>query len=151
MMLREGGKLYPLRTLFAVDQYSPEYNEGSKRGMFYAESWALVHMLMSGQPDRSAQFAQYVRVASRGVPAETAWRDAFGSFDAIGELKKYLSRNIVNGRLHKFDQAVKRVGDTTVRVSAAEAELSRVEAGAVSIGKGTAAAVVVPFTRHGRT
>ena len=35
----------PLDTLVAVDHSSPFYNEKSHAGMFYAESWALVHML----------------------------------------------------------------------------------------------------------
>ena len=35
----------PLATLLAVDHSSPYYNEKSHAGMFYAESWALVHML----------------------------------------------------------------------------------------------------------
>jgi len=39
MTLREE-KLLPLRKLFAVDHYSPEYNERDKRGIFYAQSWA---------------------------------------------------------------------------------------------------------------
>src|SRR5436190_9517300 len=42
------GKFYPLRTLFAVNHDSPEFDEGKKRGIFYAESWALVHYLMLG-------------------------------------------------------------------------------------------------------
>ena len=35
----------PLAALLAVDHSSPYYNEKSHAGMFYAESWALVHML----------------------------------------------------------------------------------------------------------
>ena len=35
----------PLRTLLAVRSDSPFYNERSRAGMFYAESWLLVHML----------------------------------------------------------------------------------------------------------
>ena len=35
----------PLAALVAVDHSSPFYNEKSRAGMFYAESWALVHML----------------------------------------------------------------------------------------------------------
>ncbi len=34
-----------LRQLIAVDEHSPLYNEASQAGMFYAESWFLVHML----------------------------------------------------------------------------------------------------------
>ena len=39
------GEWIPLATLLAVDHNSPYYNEKSRAGMFYAESWALVHML----------------------------------------------------------------------------------------------------------
>ncbi|MGO9228544.1 MAG: tetratricopeptide repeat protein [Bryobacteraceae bacterium] len=35
----------PLAALLAVDHSSPFYNEKSKAGIFYAESWKLVHML----------------------------------------------------------------------------------------------------------
>jgi len=41
-------KMLPLRTLFGVDYSSPHYNERSKRGVFYAQSWALVHYLILG-------------------------------------------------------------------------------------------------------
>lgn len=40
--------LIPLTTLAAVDTESPLYNEKNKAGMFYAESWALTHMLFLG-------------------------------------------------------------------------------------------------------
>lgn len=38
-------KWLPLEQLLAVDRDSPEYNEKDRAGIFYAESWALVHML----------------------------------------------------------------------------------------------------------
>jgi tetratricopeptide (TPR) repeat protein len=38
-------KWLPLQTLTAVDHKSPLYNEKNKAGIFYAESWALMHML----------------------------------------------------------------------------------------------------------
>jgi tetratricopeptide (TPR) repeat protein len=45
-------KWIPLGTLLAVDRNSSYYNERSKAGMFYAESWELVHMLFL-HPDYS--------------------------------------------------------------------------------------------------
>jgi hypothetical protein len=36
-------------TLFAVDRESPYYNELDKMSIFYAQSWALTHMLMLGK------------------------------------------------------------------------------------------------------
>ena len=41
-LLREN-KFLPLPQLFAVDHESPDYNERDKKGVFYAQSWALVH------------------------------------------------------------------------------------------------------------
>ncbi|HSY74754.1 MAG TPA: tetratricopeptide repeat protein [Dongiaceae bacterium] len=40
--------LMPLRELFSVANNSPQYNERSRQGIFYAESWLLTHFLMAG-------------------------------------------------------------------------------------------------------
>jgi len=40
----------PLHELLEVDAQSPEYNERSRQGRFYAQSWALVHYLIWGEP-----------------------------------------------------------------------------------------------------
>jgi len=45
MMTLEREKWLPLESLLSVDRTSPYYNEKSKAGIFYAESWKLVHML----------------------------------------------------------------------------------------------------------
>jgi TPR repeat protein len=45
-LLREK-KLLPTAALFAVDHSSPEYNERDRSGVFYAQSWTLVHYLMT--------------------------------------------------------------------------------------------------------
>ena len=46
----------PLGQLMTIDRASPMYNEGSRRGVFYAEAWALTHYLTLGSPERRAQF-----------------------------------------------------------------------------------------------
>ncbi len=43
--LLQTGNWLDIETLIAVDRRSPLYNEKEKAGMFYAESWALAHML----------------------------------------------------------------------------------------------------------
>ena len=48
-------KWIPLETILSVDHNSPYYNEKSKAGGFYNESWALTHMLML-DPAYSAPF-----------------------------------------------------------------------------------------------
>src|SRR5215213_1116383 len=60
----------PLRDLRAVGHNSPLYNEGSRRSVFYAQSWALVHYLMLGNPARATQYATYLSSLRRGVAAE---------------------------------------------------------------------------------
>jgi len=40
----------PLHELLTVDAQSPEYNERSRQGRFYAQSWALAHYLIWGEP-----------------------------------------------------------------------------------------------------
>jgi tetratricopeptide (TPR) repeat protein len=69
----------PLATLFAVNERSPEYNESSRRGGFYAESWALVHYLISGSPERRQQAAEYLRLLQAGTPPGQVFARAFGA------------------------------------------------------------------------
>jgi len=94
--------LIPLATLFAVDERSPEYNESSRRGAFYAESWALVHYLISGSPERRRQASEYLRLAQAGTPPEQLLARTFGSDPAL--LEREL-RTYVQKRLFDFTRA----------------------------------------------
>ncbi|HEY0512006.1 MAG TPA: tetratricopeptide repeat protein [Thermoanaerobaculia bacterium] len=86
--------MIPLTTLFALDERSPEYNETSRRGGFYAESWALVHYLISGSPERHRQTAEYLRLAQSGAPPDRIFAQAFGAGPAAleRELGLYVKR-----------------------------------------------------------
>ncbi len=46
LMLLNDATPMPLAELLAVTEDSPMYNEGSRRSVFYAQSWALAHMLL---------------------------------------------------------------------------------------------------------
>jgi tetratricopeptide (TPR) repeat protein len=77
-LLRAQGVL-PLNTLFAIDHSSPHYNEQDKSGVFYAQSWALVHYLMMGDGGkRGQQFRRFLSLASQGESMEKALQNAFG-------------------------------------------------------------------------
>ena len=52
--------LIPLSQLTVVDRSSPMYNEGNRRGLLYAQSWALMHYFRFGSAARGAQFVQYL-------------------------------------------------------------------------------------------
>jgi Flp pilus assembly protein TadD len=69
----------PFTTLFAVTEKSPEYNEADRRGGFYAESWALVHYLISGNPERRRQASEYLRLVQAGTPPDRIFAKAFGA------------------------------------------------------------------------
>lgn len=92
LYLREQ-KLLPLKVLFTVDRRSPYYNEGSKRGVFYAESWAMVHYLIQGNKgQRVPQLGTFLDLLARGTPVEDAFKKAFQvDYSVIEkELKDYV-------------------------------------------------------------
>jgi tetratricopeptide (TPR) repeat protein len=93
--LREN-KFLPLSKLFSVDHNSPEYNERQKQGVFYAESWALVHYLMTGDNGKHhPKLVQYLNLLASGVSLEESFAKAFQTDYAKLErdLQKYIQRN----------------------------------------------------------
>lgn len=91
-------QLIPLRELFAVDRDSSIYNEGSRQGVFYAESWALLHYLMLGNEERRAQFSKLISLLDARKPMQEAFETAFGvSYARMeGELRAYVRRRAFN-------------------------------------------------------
>ncbi len=84
--------LIPLQQLLAIDHTSKDYHEGLRQGVFYAESWALTHYLMVGNPARRPQLMQLAKLVEIGVPQDQAFAQAFGG-DYAGldhELRVYL-------------------------------------------------------------
>jgi tetratricopeptide (TPR) repeat protein len=100
-------KLLPLRTLLAVDHSSPYYNEGSKRGMFYAESWALVHYLLLGNNGQhSLQLGKFLQLLDSNVAIDEAFKQAFQT-DVEGlekELKKYIEGHTFKMQVATFER-----------------------------------------------
>jgi tetratricopeptide (TPR) repeat protein len=86
----------PLPTLFAVDVKSPEYNEET-RGSFYAQSWALVHYVLEGSPERRRQTVEYLALLQNGSPREEAFQKTFGDPAVLErDLKTYVQRYAFN-------------------------------------------------------
>jgi hypothetical protein len=69
--------------------------------VFYAQSWALTHMLLMGEPRRSEELKAYLRLTSEGLDETAAWKKAFGAAQVEHELHQYLSR--FSMRAYKFD------------------------------------------------
>jgi len=95
--LRENN-LIPLRELFAMTAAAKDYNEGYRRGVFYSESWALVHYLLVGNPERRVQAIQYFGAIARGAQPEDAFRSAFHADESVleKELRDYVHRSLFN-------------------------------------------------------
>ena len=101
-LLREN-KLMPLAGLFSVDHKSPEYNEGKKQGIFYAQSWALAHYLMFGDKSvRQPQLVKFVALLMSGVSGDEAFREAlktdFASIEK--ELRRYVGNDKYNDMIY---------------------------------------------------
>ena len=71
-------ELLPLATLFSIGTSSEHYNESEKTGVFYGQSWALVHYLMLGDRGRQDQFKRFLSLVARGDSSAKAIEDAFG-------------------------------------------------------------------------
>lgn len=105
----------PLAELFAMDAKSKDYNEGMRRGVFYAQSWALAHYLLVGSDSRREPVRRYLRTLARGEPSGEAFQAAFGG--GGGELEREL-RAYVQRKVFRHEQV------TVAAVAQAEARVS---------------------------
>ncbi len=99
-------KMIPLQQLFEVDYYSLHRNKHDARGLFYAQSWALIHYLVLGNGGkRLPQIGQFVDMLRRNTPTEQAFREAFQT-DFAGmekELKKYIQGSTFRAQVATFE------------------------------------------------
>jgi tetratricopeptide (TPR) repeat protein len=94
LQLLRQSKLLPLETLFSVDHASPYYNENNKGSIFYAESWAVTHMLVmrSFEQNRS-MINEFLSLLDQKVDTRSAAARAFGDLDTLQkDLLDYLQR-----------------------------------------------------------
>jgi tetratricopeptide (TPR) repeat protein len=86
-----GARWVPAAELMRASRTSRLYDERSRAGLFYAQSWALVHMLnlAPGYRDGMARLAESL---AAGEEAEPAFLAAFGKTpaQAVRELERYL-------------------------------------------------------------
>jgi len=84
--------LLPLETLLSVTHDSPRYRESDKSGVFYSQSWALVHyLLMNEQARKAGLFQAYLKAWDQSHDPVAAARVSFGDLDkAMGVLNGYV-------------------------------------------------------------
>jgi tetratricopeptide (TPR) repeat protein len=109
-------KLLPLDVLAAVDHDSPLYNERDRAGLFYAESWALTHMLFLS-PAYMSNFSKFALALSSGKSMADACSSVLGKpmAEVQGDLQQYLQSKRLYGALF----------DVKLEKSAEEADVSR--------------------------
>lgn len=155
LLLRE--RFIPLTELLAVTHASPLYNEGTRRSIFYAESWALTHYLLLGRPNGVATINRYLTAYTDGGDIERALAEAVGIplKDLESELRGYVSRLLFNAVTYTLSDRVEvdqpdaarqlvaadaeaRLGEIQLRIDRADEATRRIE---------TAAAVRPPSAR----
>jgi hypothetical protein len=90
-----------------VGHDSPEYNERQKKGVFYAESWALVHYLMTGDNGKHLpKLIQYLNLLASGVSLEESFAKAFQTdyIQLERELQQYIQQSAYGYTIHKLER-----------------------------------------------
>jgi len=90
-------KWLPLETLLAVDHKSPYYNERNRANIFYAESWALVHMVMLS-PEYRPHSDKFLASIGSGTGAGDAFWQAYAktTTQVQKDLEQYMRRTRFN-------------------------------------------------------
>ncbi|HXE13641.1 MAG TPA: tetratricopeptide repeat protein [Bryobacteraceae bacterium] len=90
--------------LFSVDRHSPYYNERDKMSIFYAQSWALTHMLRLG-PSYSANFPKFLSAVASGMATPDALQKIYGK--SVKEIGKAVQSYIRQASVRAFVYDVK--------------------------------------------
>ena len=95
-----------MNDLLRINHESSLYNEGSRRGVLYAQSWALTHLILLGEPNRTKELGTYLGNLSSGQAPADAWQGAFGAVNMQKELENYIRRQMFRGYKFKFSDGV---------------------------------------------
>lgn len=124
--LLRNSQLIPLDKLFAVDYYALERNKHDARGLFYAQSWALIHYLIRGNDGKRArQLGIFLDQLRQNIPPEKAFRQAFQTDYAVmqRELKDYLQRHSLYTQIVTLKQKIALSAEMkTASITDAEAQ-----------------------------
>jgi tetratricopeptide (TPR) repeat protein len=93
-------RLLPLTTLLTVDHTSPYYHEENKGSIFYAESWALTHYIMTNDArQKTHRMIDYETLLTQKVDPVAAAAQAFGD---IKKLQSDLDNYVQHGSYSYF-------------------------------------------------
>ena len=120
-----GSKLIPVSVLTSVNEKSNEYNEKNRASMFYAESWALTHMLFLDKIYHQ-NFSKLLAAFNAGKSTEEAFQFAYQKSTAQVEhdFQQYFGRNSLNVGL--YDEKLQDAPDNAKSVPVKDSESSLV-------------------------
>lgn len=100
------GHIMPLAQLFSLHARSPEYSETLRQGVFYAESWALIHYFLVGSEQRLQQLPLFMTLLQSGNPIDEAFRTAFNASyaDLESELRMYLRKPMMGYKSYSLTE-----------------------------------------------
>jgi len=119
LRLLRSTKLWPLKAIFDMDQYSLQRNKQDARGMFYAQSWALVHYLIQGNDGkRLQQFGEFLQLIMNNTQVDLAFRDAMKMDYATleKELRGYIQRATYRINVATFERKLEFDADMETAV-----------------------------------
>lgn len=115
LLFLQQNSLIPLQTLFRIDATSPYYHEEQKGSIFYAESWALTHMLeTSDAQNHTTRVATYARLVSQHQDPVTAAQQAFGD---LKKLQQDLEAYTHHGSYQYFRLTTQPINEAAFQVS----------------------------------
>jgi tetratricopeptide (TPR) repeat protein len=89
---------------------------------FYAQSWALAHMLLVEDPQRRAQLGTYMAALQDGLPPSEAWARGFGTDRIDRHLQSYVSRRSFRYYQFRFESRVTQVNAEATPLAAGDAD-----------------------------
>lgn len=116
--------MMPLPELFAVTHNSPQYNEATRQGVFYAESWLLTDYLMAGDSRfYRDHFGRFTELLRQGEMPEQAFTDALDT--TLPAMQKLLRDYFKRG---EFDPIVLKLsGSVSAPVTVTSTAVTPVE------------------------
>ncbi len=107
LQLLQQTKLIPLKTFFAIDNYSLHQNGNHSRSIFYAQAWALIHYLIQGNNGANNDaMNKFLNLVMNNVEPEKAFQQAFQRDYAAmeKELQKYVNQRNYMARVFTFNK-----------------------------------------------
>lgn len=125
LLALETYKRLPLETLFSADSSSRYYNNPEEMQIFYAESWALTHMLALGD-GYTQHFNSFLQAVSSGLSTEAALRGANGKGvrSVEADLDAYLRQKSLPAVMYRIEASAQPWQATAASLSQAELDLS---------------------------